>query len=196
LSFATCALRPRYLVFLSACAAIALGAVNQARPVTKSKSPVEDRTGATSANQPLSLAARKPLPPLRTNPFAARVEQAPAAPSAPQPDSSPPGPQLPPMPYRFAGKVVYGGKSRVALTAGDRIYLVVEGDTVEGGYIVRRISPDKVTLVYTPLGIDQELADVAEANPPVPAAIAAPVRIAAEIAAAPLPSQAAPDENR
>jgi hypothetical protein len=68
------------------------------------------------------------------------------------------------MPYRFSGKVLYDGKLRVALTAGDRIHLVVEGDAVDGGYVVRKVSPDKVTLVYAPLGIDYELAYVAEAN--------------------------------
>lgn len=102
------------------------------------------------------------------------------------------------MPYRFAGKVTYGGKLHVALAAGERIHLVVEGDAVEGGYVVRKIGPDKVTLVYTPLGIDQELVYVVDSGAPVAAAVqsvAAPVQIAGE-AAAPLVQQAGPLATR
>jgi hypothetical protein len=100
------------------------------------------------------------------------------------------------VPYRFAGKVTYGGKSRVALTAGDRIHLVVEGDTVDGGYVVRKITPDKVTLAYMPLGIDQELAYVADANAPATPPGAAPVQIAGEVTAAPEVNQNGPVSKR
>jgi len=129
---------------------------------------------------PCEPATANPPPPFpggRGNPFAPRVEPSPppAAP-APQVQGPPPGPQVPPVPYRFVGKVTYGGNSRVALTAGDRIHLVVEGDAVDGGYVVRKITEDKVTLAYTPFGVDHELALVTEASVPTPAPIAAPAQ--------------------
>ena len=185
-------------MLIAGCIVAALAVLHQARPSAAPKNrPSAYVGGVTSVGQPIVLAARNQLPPLRTNPFAPRAEPSPppAAPS-PQVEGPPPGPQVPPMPYRFAGKVTYGGKSRVALTAGDRIHLVVEGDAVEGGYVVSKISPDKVTLVYTPLGIDHELAYVADAGAPAAApvaapvqSVAAPVQMAGEVTAAPQAQQ-------
>lgn len=191
------------------CVVATLAALNQARPNAARDSRISGRAGgvpeaATSGGRPIALVPRNQLPPLRTNPFAPRAEPSPppAAPS-PQVEGPPPGHQVPPMPYRFAGKVVYDGKLRVALTAGDRIHLVLEGDAVEGGYVVRKISADKVTLVYTPLGIDHELAYVAEASAPAAApvaapvqSVAAPVQMAGEVTAAPQAQQPAPPGSR
>lgn len=173
-------------MLIAGCVVATLAALNQARPNAARDSRISGSTGgvhqaATSGGRAIAL-VRNQLPPLRTNPFAPRAEPSPPpVVPAPQVEGPPPGPQVPPMPYRFAGKVTYGGKLRVALTAGDRIHLVVEGDTVEGGYVVRKIGPDKVTLVYTPLGIDHELAYVADAGAPAVAPVAAPVQIAGEV---------------
>ncbi len=179
-------------MLIAGCIVAALAALNQARPNAARDSRISGRAAgvpeaATSGGRPIALVPRNQLPPLRTNPFAPRAEPSPPpAVPAPQVEGPAPGPEVPPMPYRFAGKVTYGGKSRVALTAGDRIHLVVEGETVDGGYVVHRISPETVTLVYTPLGISHELAYVqTEASPP-----AAPARIAAEVTA-PSANQAA-----
>ena len=193
--------RSKRWMLIAGCLVAALAALNQARPFAAPKTGTSAYAGGasealTSTGRPIVLAARNQLPPLRRDPFAPRVEPSPppAAP-APQAESASPGPQVPPVPYRFVGKVTYGGKSRVALTAGDRIHLVVEGDVVEGGYVVRKITPDKVTLAYTPLGIDQELALVADASAPA-APVAALVQIAGEATAAPMVNQNGPVARR
>ena len=178
-------------MLIAACFVAALAALNQARPFAARKAGNSASAGGASAagtpvGRPIVLTARNQLPRLRNDPFAPRVEPSPP-PQAPTPqaESAPPGPQVPPVPYRFAGKVTYGGKLRVALAAGDRIHLVAEGDAVEGGYVVRKIGPDKVTLVYTSLGIDHELTYVADANAPAAPPVAAPVQMAGEVRAAP-----------
>ena len=179
-------------MLIAGCFVAALAALNQARPFAAPKASASASVGgasgaATSAGRPIVLAARNQLPRLRNDPFAPRVEPPPppAGPAA-QAEGPPPGPQAPPLPYRWAGKVTYGGKSRVALVAGDRIQLVLEGDTVDGGYVVQRIAPEAVTLVYTPLGVSHELKYVqTEAVAPSP-----PVQIAGEVTAPP-PNQAA-----
>ena len=194
----------RRLLLIGGCAVATLVVLDQARPNAARESRAPGHTsgvGEAAVGKPIELTARNQLPPLRGNPFAPRVEPSPppAAP-APQVQGPPPGPQVPPVPYRFVGKVTYGGNSRVALTAGDRIHLVVEGDAVDGGYVVRKITEDKVTLAYTPFGVDHELALITEASVPTPAPIAAPaqapVQIAAEITAAPAPRPAQPVERR
>jgi hypothetical protein len=62
------------------------------------------------------------------------------------------------MPYRVAGQVVHEGPPRVVLARDDRVFLVSEGDMLEGGYRVESIKADGVTLVYTPLEQRQHLA--------------------------------------
>lgn len=174
-------------MLIAGCIIAALAALEQARPFAAPKASSSGNArgpsdAVTSVGPPIVLAARNQLPRLRNDPFAPRVEPSaqPAAP-APQADNAPPGPQVPPVPYRWAGKVTYGGKSRVALTAGDRIHLVLEGDTVDGGYVVQKIGADTVTLVYSQLGVSHELAYVQ----PEPSPPAAPVQVATEITAPP-----------
>jgi hypothetical protein len=71
---------------------------------------------------------------------------------------NPPAPVAPPVPYRVAGQVVHDGPVQVVLARDERVYLVREGDTLEGGYRVESIKPEGVTLVYTPLDHRHRLA--------------------------------------
>jgi hypothetical protein len=90
------------------------------------------------------------------------------------------------MPYRVAGKVVYEGGAHVVLAKGDRVFWASEGETFEDGYRVDAITPDRVTLTYVPLGVEQHIAMASvlgneaprrsfavAAAPPVPGAAAA-----------------------
>jgi type IV pilus biogenesis protein PilP len=69
-----------------------------------------------------------------------------------------PEPVAPPMPYRVAGQVSHGNGAQVVLARDDRVYLVKEGDELDGGYRVESIRQDGVTLVYTPLDKREHLA--------------------------------------
>ncbi|MDQ5848051.1 MAG: hypothetical protein M3544_03690, partial [Pseudomonadota bacterium] len=93
--------------------------------------------------------------------FGSRSWTPPQAPARPQaaPVAAPPvvAPTAPPMPYRVAGQVVREGQAQVVLARDDRVLTVREGDTLDGGYRVELIKPDGVTLVYTPLGVEQHL---------------------------------------
>jgi hypothetical protein len=85
-----------------------------------------------------------PAPAVRRAP--ASVTRAPVAPPAP-----------PPMPYRVAGEVQHGESAHVVLAKGDEVLLVREGESLEGGYRVEAIAVDRVTLLYEPLGVRQNL---------------------------------------
>jgi hypothetical protein len=61
------------------------------------------------------------------------------------------------MPYRVAGVVVFEGHAEIVLSKGDRVVKVHPGDLLDGGYRVRTIDGEGVTLVYEPLGITQHL---------------------------------------
>ena len=61
------------------------------------------------------------------------------------------------MPYRVAGQVVHGDGAHVVLAKGDAVLMVREGESLEGGYRVESIGPDRVTLLYLPLGVRENL---------------------------------------
>ena len=66
-------------------------------------------------------------------------------------------PAPPPMPYRFVGKVLHDGAMHVMLARGDRVLSVRKGETLDDGYRVEAIGSDRITLLYVPLGVRQDL---------------------------------------
>lgn len=103
------------------------------------------------------FASRSWAPPAKPRPAAAAAAPVVSAPPAP-----------PPMPYRVAGKVVHEGGAHIVLAKGDRVIWVREGETLEDGYRVDSIKPDRVTLTYLPLDVEQHIAVVStlEVQPP------------------------------
>jgi hypothetical protein len=105
----------------------------------------------------VDVPARGVLGDAHANLFTSR-ERAPRKPpppvAAPPP---PPTPAAPPMTYRVAGQVVVGGKAEVLLAKGDRTFTARPGETLEDGFRVERIEPNRVTLVYVPLGTSHTL---------------------------------------
>ena len=84
-----------------------------------------------------------------------------------------PAPVAPPIPYRFAGKVVRGGQEEVLVSKGDLVFAVKAGDTVDGAYKVESVGSEAIEFTYLPLGTRDRVAvasvlDVA----PAPAAAA------------------------
>ncbi|HYR36292.1 MAG TPA: cohesin domain-containing protein, partial [Burkholderiales bacterium] len=64
----------------------------------------------------------------------------------------------PPMPYRVAGRVMHDGVTQIILARGDVVLTVREGDTLDGAYQVEKIQGERVTMLYTPLGVREDLA--------------------------------------
>jgi hypothetical protein len=117
----------------------------------------EARSAPPAPTGPLAaLPARETIGSLRGDLFSSR-DWAPPKP-APAVLSAPPAtPAPPPMPYRVAGHLVYGGGAQVVLAKGDAVLTVREGESLDGGYRVESIARDAVTLVYLPLGVREIL---------------------------------------
>ena len=102
----------------------------------------------------------------------------------PQPKAAPAAPVLvqapvaPPLPYRFAGKVRKGGEEEVLVTKGDIVFSIKVGDTLDGTYRVESIGPDRIELLYLPLGTREHIAvsSALETDSPVAAAPAQSVQ--------------------
>jgi len=83
----------------------------------------------------------------------------PAPPPIPMVQQAPPAPTAPPLPYVFMGSYkAEGGGSTYFLTAGDRVYDVKVGDTLDNTYSVDGVKSGQLLLTYMPLKIQQSLA--------------------------------------
>jgi hypothetical protein len=75
----------------------------------------------------------------------------PPAPKVSAGNRAPAAPAIPVMPYRFAGKLLQGGRLQVFLAKGDVVVAVQQGDTLDGAYQVQSIEEAQITLLYLPL---------------------------------------------
>ncbi len=87
--------------------------------------------------------------------FVAPPPPPPAPPTAPAP---PPAPTAPPLPFVFMGSYKTQGAKTYFLTAGDRVYDVKIGDTLDNTYSVDSVQAGLLMITYMPLKIQQSLA--------------------------------------
>jgi hypothetical protein len=92
-----------------------------------------------------------PPPPPKVDPAAEAVAAAQAAAAA--------IPQAPPLPYTYMGSYTPdGGQPVFFLTAGDRVYDVHVGDTLDNNYSVVGLQKGYLVILYKPLNAQQLLA--------------------------------------
>jgi Cohesin domain len=93
--------------------------------------------------------------------------------SQPAPVAAPP--VAPPVPYRFAGKILKGSEEEVLVSKGDIVLPVKVGDILDGTYKVESIGGERIEVVYLPLGTRDRIAvsSALDAEPPTPLAAAA-----------------------
>lgn len=63
-------------------------------------------------------------------------------------------PEMPALPFIYAGKLQQDGRYAVFLLAGERSLAVHEGEVLEGVWRIRSIRPPRMTLRYLPLQQD------------------------------------------
>lgn len=83
--------------------------------------------------------------------FASRSWQPP-----PPPPPPPSKPTAPPLPFKYAGKLVEDKKVRVFLSQGNTTTLVAQGDKL-GNYDIERVTTASVVLLFRPLNQQQTL---------------------------------------
>ena len=147
-----------WLIVGGGVAAMAVFAPREPVPAPKLAGPTAPRSAEPAASSRFAeLPRREAIGRPRGEAFPSRSW------TAPPPKASPALPAViapavpPPMPYRVAGQVVHGEVAQVVLAKGDQVLTVHEGDSLEGGYRVESIAPDRVTLLYVPLGTSESL---------------------------------------
>lgn len=89
--------------------------------------------------------------------FAAPAPEAPAAPSEPVRAAAPAKPQVPELPFRYAGRIVDGGKAAVFLLKGDEPFSVSAGGKIDADYKLLAMTDSELTFLYLPMGARQKL---------------------------------------
>ncbi len=102
-----------------------------------------------SKTRGLALPERPALSEARSDLFGSQSWQPPPPPKI---IAAPVAPTAPPLPYRFAGKLLQEGRLQVFLAKGDAAIPIKQGEILDGTYRVESIGEDKITLTYLPLG--------------------------------------------
>ena len=142
-------LRSRKLILFVGLAALGLLVVLH-KPQREAAAP--EKTAQPAPTDSLKVPERQGLERARGELF--------GAPPAPRPAAGPattPAPIAPPLPYRFAGKVLRGGEEEVLITKGDIVFAIKVGDTLDGMYRVESIGADRIELIYLPLGTKERI---------------------------------------
>lgn len=111
------------------------------------------------------------------NPFGASFLAPTPKPSAPQAAAVP---EPPPLPYKYAGTIEQEGVAQHLLVKDERVYPVVQGGALDGGYRIESASASEIVLMYLPLNVRQSIpmpsgirhGDGAERRPGSPVAAA------------------------
>ena len=88
--------------------------------------------------------------------FAAPSPPPPPPPPAPAP-SPPPSPRVPPVPFKYIGKLLEGGVLTAYLSLGDRLIAVEPGVVIDQRYRIDSVEPRQILLTYLPLQAPQSI---------------------------------------
>jgi len=190
--------RIRTILLASAAAAVAVLAYLAPEPrIAKISStvPSASRHGTEAAPAtgvaPAALPERAQIGRSRGEPFAVRSWVPAAPPSAKREQQAAVRPAPPPMPYKYAGKLIREGEAQLFLSKGDVVFPVVQGETLDGAYRVESVSAGEITLLYLPLGKRERIPVLSALETDVPVALA-PVPMAGASALAPVRSEMPP----
>lgn len=108
----------------------------------KSESPVADLFALPLPPRPPAAAPVAPRPPLA--PVAKPV--------------APPRPTVPPLPFRYLGRMTEDQHTLLIVAVGERAYSAMPGETIDDKYRLVRLKHKSATFVYLPSGARQTLA--------------------------------------
>lgn len=132
------------------------------RALAKAAHAPANATRPTATVVPPTLAQRVANPTAAGSLFAAHSWYVPPPPPPPpvvdNTPAPPPKPTAPPLPYKLIGSYTPDGEKTVFfLSAGERVYDVHVGDTLDNTYSIDSFSNGQLVLTYKPLNIKQQL---------------------------------------
>jgi len=140
-------------VLIAAALAVAAGVVaGREKPavleIESRTSPSEKTT--TIADIDLGKLKRAEASGAQSDPFAPRSFEPPQE-AAPAPAPVKRRPQVPPLPFAYAGKVTQDGRTEIFVKRGNELIPIAEGQNIDEQYRVDSISESRIGLTYLPL---------------------------------------------
>ena len=71
--------------------------------------------------------------------------------------AAPEAPSVPPLPFKYFGRLTENGKTEVYVMRGDDLITVAAGSKIDNEYRVDRISEESITFTYLPMKQKQSL---------------------------------------
>jgi hypothetical protein len=68
-----------------------------------------------------------------------------------------PKPAVPPLPFRYVGRLSHNGKHEVLLMRGERLFSLAAGDKAGDDYVVDRVGDSSISFTYLPLKLKQHM---------------------------------------
>jgi hypothetical protein len=174
----------KLLLFAALAGIVGLLLLDQPAPTREVAAARNDAAAPRAASaEPLQLPDRRGLTRARGELFAAPPLPPQAAPAG---ATAPAAVTPPPVPYRFAGRVLKGSEEEILVSRGDLVFPIKAGETLDGTYRVESIGADRIELLYLPLGTRDRIAvsSALEVQPLASASAAAPAAPAPAAAAA------------
>jgi len=66
-------------------------------------------------------------------------------------------PRVPPLPFKYIGKLVEGGIVKVFLLEGGSLHTLSKGDKIDERYQLKQVNEQELTWLYLPMNITQKM---------------------------------------
>jgi len=154
------------IVALVLLASVVMGRENPSPPPAAPERDSGESQGSSAGGpQPLDIErlqrkkSASPVTDLFALPLPPRPPAAAPAPVAPIPRPvAQPKPALPPLPFRYLGRMTEDRRTLLIVAVGERAYSALPGETIDDNYRLERLKDKSATFVYLPSGARQTLA--------------------------------------
>jgi len=149
--------RPCWLISLGAVAAAGIAGMSIPEREPAARTAVQPAPIPAAGR--VALPERQLLAKARGDPFAPRSWAVPVPPTPPvaAPPEPTPAPSVPVNPYRFAGTARYAGSLKAVLIRDEKVHLAEPGHMLDDEYRVLSVTREEVTVLYTPLNLEQRI---------------------------------------
>jgi hypothetical protein len=144
------------VVALAALAGAVTGREKPAIELVEAKAPRASAAQAVVADIDLDKLARAESSLPQNDPFARRDFRPPQQPLAAAPPLPAP-PAVPPLPFRYFGKVIENGTQEVFVMRDHDLISIVPGQKLGGDYRVEHITEESISFTYLPLNMRQSM---------------------------------------
>jgi len=143
------------IAVVAAAASVVAGREQPSQPPARKSAPRLDTQAAVAADIDLAKLKARADEGVKADAFARR-DFAPVAPAAEAQAPAPAKPTAPPLPFKYLGRMIDGGKLEIFLEQGQEFIAAEPGQRI-GNYRVDKVTDEQIVFTYLPLKTKQTL---------------------------------------